>query len=539
MRKNLPVTGREYVLDDGRPIVSMTDLKGKITYVNPYFVEVSGFSIQELIGAPHNLVRHPDMPPAAFADLWDTLKRGDLWSAPVKNRRKNGDFYWVHASVTPIRRDGRTVGYMSVRTKPSRAEIDAASALYQELAREDTGLGLRGGQVQHRGARGLWQRLRTWPAWLQLACPYLVNFALLLAVVLYHGIAEHPRTWPSAVVLTAAAIYSSLCYRWQRRHLVDPLGEVTRLARALAGGAMNEALVPQPRGLLGPLVTALNQLNVNLVAIIGDIRASGDHIRTSSGEIAAGNADLSARTEAQASSLEETASSMEQFAATVANNAAGADSAAKLTSEAARIAERAGQVVESVGAKMDDISHSAQRVADIIGVIDGIAFQTNILALNAAVEAARAGEQGRGFAVVASEVRALAQRSAAAAKEIKQLVDGSVRDVAVGNELVAGAVTTMSDVLGAVSKVAAIVGDIAQASREQASGIQQVNEAIAHLDQVTQQNASLVEQAAAASAGLRAEAAQMHDTVGLFQMPQAAPAGLSARTERIAARPSA
>jgi methyl-accepting chemotaxis protein len=227
--------------------------------------------------------------------------------------------------------------------------------------------------------------------------------------------------------------------------------------------------------------------------------------------------DLCGRTESQASSLEETASSMEEFASTVKQNAENAHQANQLALSASEVASKGGAVVEKVGATMDEISTSAKRIVDIISLIDGIAFQTNILALNAAVEAARAGEQGRGFAVVAAEVRSLAQRSASAAKEIKTLIDHSVEKVDVGNRLVGDAMTTMSDIVSSVQQVNDIMKEIAVASREQSSGIDQVNLAIAHMDQVTQQNAALVEQAAGAAASLEEQTVHLQKTISVFK----------------------
>ena len=349
MRKNLPVTTREYELAEGQPIMSITDLKGKITYVNPYFAEVSGFSAEELVGQPHNIVRHPDVPPQVFADLWATLHRGGLWSAVVKNRRKDGDFYWVEARITPVVRNGKVSGYMSVRTKPSREQIQQAEAAFAEIGSGASTRVLEAGQLQRGGVHRLWRKLHDWPRWFQVACPYLGNMGLLAALCLYQALDPAPRPWAAWATLGLAGLFSALCYRWQRLFLAGSMQDVTDITLTMAGGAVNTRMLTPPDGMAGPLVKALNQLNVNLQAIIADIRIGAEHIFQSAAEIAAGNRELSARTEAQASSLEQTSSSMEQFAATVAQNAAGAGNAAKLTKEAAQIAERAGGVVGDVG----------------------------------------------------------------------------------------------------------------------------------------------------------------------------------------------
>ncbi len=279
----------------------------------------------------------------------------------------------------------------------------------------------------------------------------------------------------------------------------------------------------------GQLMAALKEMHDSLVAIVAQVRSGTNTIALASAEISAGNADLSARTEQQASALEETASSMEQLMATVQQNAEHARQADKMARSASEVAVKGGAVVAQVVHTMGAINTSAKRIVDIIGVIDGIAFQTNILALNAAVEAARAGEQGRGFAVVAGEVRSLAHRSAAAAKEIKTLIEDSVQQVGAGSVLVDQAGATMQDIVASVQRMTDIMDDITAASDEQTSGIVQINQAVAQMDSVTQQNAALVEEAAAAAEALQEQAASLAGVVDVFKLDgaaqQAAPAG--------------
>jgi len=521
MRTNLPVTNIEYVLQDGRPIVSMTDLKGKITFVNPYFIEVSGFDQGELLGAPHNLVRHPDMPPAAFDDMWKNLKQGEIWNGLVKNRRKNGDYYWVLANVTPVRENGNAVGYMSVRTKPSRQQIEQAEAAYAEIRNNPrTSLYVRNGRVARRGLLGWVANLRDASMTKRMSIVSALQLACFGALALVGGMAagraeSEFSLWGGGLALAGAAL---TIYLWiaQRSSILLPLQKGLEMSKALAGCDLTGNIVTTRHDDMGRLLDGLQQMKVNLVAVMGDVRDSIDTMNTATGEIAAGNMDLSSRTEMQASSLEETASSMEEFASTISQNAENVQQANQLVTTASAVAVRGGQVILKVGTTMDEISNSSRKVADIISVIDGIAFQTNILALNAAVEAARAGEHGRGFAVVATEVRQLAQRSAAAAKEITALIQTSVEKVSTGNELVAEAKQTMDEIVVSVNRVTNIVSEIAVASREQATGIQQVNQAVSHMDEVTQQNAALVEEAAAASASLHEQAAHLTHTVALF-----------------------
>lgn len=521
MRKNLPVTNIEYPLADGQFIVSKTDTKGKITYVNPYFVEVSGYTESELIGKPHNLIRHPDMPPDAFQDLWDTLKAGLPWTGLVKNRRKNGDHYWVFANVTPVRDGEQTIGYLSVRSKPSRQQVDAAEQLYAKIrAGEARHLAIHRGEVVGTG----WLSRLAALSKLSLGMRIGLNMSFICLALLALGAtalsAQATGAFAYGVAgITGLAMVMSL-YLWYalHAHLVRPLEAATEVARALAGGDMCRKFEITNDDEMAHLLKALQQMNVNLQATIGDVWSSVESITVATRQIAAGNMDLSGRTEAQASSLEETAASMEQFAATVNQNADNAVQANSLAASASGVAVQGGEVVAKVVLTMGDISASSRQIADITGLIDSIAFQTNILALNAAVEAARAGEQGKGFAVVASEVRHLAQRSASAAKDIKTLIGNSVNKVDLGTALANEAGRTMEKVVASVMQVSSIMSDISLASHEQSSGIVQVNQAVSHMDEVTQQNAALVEEAAAAATSLEDQAIKLQQTVSVFKL---------------------
>ncbi|WP_454775073.1 methyl-accepting chemotaxis protein [Janthinobacterium tructae] len=317
------------------------------------------------------------------------------------------------------------------------------------------------------------------------------------------------------------------------RNITRPLVEAVALAQRVAQGDLSSDIVVRSQDETGQLMAALRDMNTALVGIVGEVRGGTDTIATASAQIAVGTMDLSSRTEQQASSLEETASSMEELTAAVKQNADNALAARSLASAASAVAVKGGAVVSEVVQTMGSINDSSRKIADIIGVIDGIAFQTNILALNAAVEAARAGEQGRGFAVVATEVRNLAQRSASAAKEIKGLIDDSVDKVGAGSKLVDQAGATMQEVVDSVQRLSAIIGEITDASEEQRLGIEQVNEAISQMDQVTQQNAALVEEAAAAANAMQDQAAQLSHAVQVFRLKDAPPA-----TQTGAARPA-
>jgi methyl-accepting chemotaxis protein len=304
------------------------------------------------------------------------------------------------------------------------------------------------------------------------------------------------------------------------RSITVPLEAAIGIAATVASGDLTTAFTTPSRDQIGDLMRALKGMNDELAKVVGEVQVGTHAIATASSEIAAGNQDLSTRTEQQASSLEETASSMEELTSTVRQNAENARQANQLAQAASDVAVKGGAIVGQVVDTMGSINSSAKKIADIIGVIDGIAFQTNILALNAAVEAARAGEQGRGFAVVASEVRNLAQRSAGAAKEIKELIDNSVAQVDIGASLVQQAGSTMDDVVASVRRVTDMMGEITSASQEQSAGIDQVNEAITQMDQVTQQNAALVEQAAAAAESMQEQAANLARAAAGFKLDQ-------------------
>jgi methyl-accepting chemotaxis protein len=318
----------------------------------------------------------------------------------------------------------------------------------------------------------------------------------------------------AAIVLACALAY------WVTRSITGPLQAAVRIARTVASGDLTSRIEVLSTDETGQLLQELKDMNLSLVRVVGDVRQRSDTIATASSQIASGNLDLSSRTEQQASSLQQTAAAMEQLTATVRQSADNARQANQLVLSASASAGKGGAVVSQVVDTMQEINVSALKIVDIIAVIDSIAFQTNILALNAAVEAARAGEQGRGFAVVASEVRNLAQRSAAAAREIKILIDDSVHKVDSGSQLVTQAGITMDEIVAGVQRVTDIMGEIASASVEQETGIGQINQAISEMDAVTQQNAALVEQAAAAAAALQQQAHGLTQVVSVFRLDQ-------------------
>ena len=729
MRINEPVTNTEHTMKDGEILVSKTNLRGIVTEANQAFLDIAGFDESELVGKNHNVVRHPDMPPEAFEDLWNTVKAGRPWLGYVKNRCKNGDFYWVEANVSPVFKNGQVVEYLSVRSKPSAIGVDSATQLYQKIKAGKATLAPKGpfskiknflrdfsikktialmfaivialmwglsyiegdlsdtiaivtdsvmsvilifmyfwlnksvfSQIelasdslkrmseenfsdQYDIVRNdeigvLFQNMKTMQnnqraniardreamavnmrikqaldnvsSNVMLADPNLniiytnhavermfrdseksiqtdlPNFKVddLMGTCIddFHKDPAHQRkllgglssTYSSALEVggrnfsvIANPVHNDAGERlgtvveWADRtdeiavekeiesivnaarngdlesrldasgktgfflllceginEMVDTISssfsDVARVMRAMADGDLTQKITADYSGTYADVQNDINATIDKFEEVVGKIIESSEFFKSTSEEIASGNNNLSQRAEEQASTLEETASSMEELTGTVKNNADNAQQANQLAASARSTAEKGGDVVKEAVVAMEEINSSSSKIAEIIGVIDEIAFQTNLLALNASVEAARAGEQGRGFAVVATEVRNLAGRSATAAKEIKDLITDSAEKVENGSKLVNESGETLSEIVNGVKKVGDIISEIAAASAEQSAGIDQINKAVSQMDEMTQQNAALAEEASAASESSVSKAVDMVKLIEFF-----------------------
>lgn len=517
MRVNLPVTQKAYDYPADATLMSATDLQSYVRYANPAFLKVSGLTHDEIMEQPHNIVRHPDMPAEAFADLWSTVKSGFSWTGFVKNRRSDGDHYWVRANVTPMLRNGEVTGYMSVRTKPSPQEIDFAENLYRDM-REGRAKGIK----LHRGLV-LKKGWMSWSNCFKLASTAsrvfmgLALVPLIMLTALGLGHVWELQAYMPYLVGFSAMVSTLIAYGWLHSQLIRPLSVIAEQSQKVASGAVTDNIHFDRLDDIGRIMRCTNQAGLNVKALVDDVGAQLGLLVQTSEHMAKSNDDLSARTEQSASSLEETAASMEQMTATVKQNADTASQASELAKKASQTAIHGGEVMAQVSSTMESIAASSRKIADIISVIDGIAFQTNILALNAAVEAARAGEQGRGFAVVAGEVRTLAQRSASAAKEIKQLIDESVARVGMGSDLVVKAGGSVTEIVNQAKQVSSLIDEIMMASREQSEGVSQIGEAIALLDKNTQQNTTLVEKSVDIVVGLNDQTSRLVEALNVYK----------------------
>ncbi|BDU78162.1 methyl-accepting chemotaxis protein [Mesoterricola sediminis] len=487
MRNNQPITQVEHQLREGAFIVSMTDPQGRITYVNDEFIRISGFTEAELIGQPHNLVRHPEMPAAAFADLWATVKAGKPWFGLVKNRCKNGDFYWVDANVTPVMERGQVAGYVSIRSKPSLAQIREAQRVYA-LANK--------GKTLAETAIHPWIPFAGIPTQTRFWAGLGIKTALVAAVA---AIAAQGGAWAWGAGIAGVAvsgIIGVLLMKGLKGQLGGDPGEAIRLVRAIAAGDMRVEVDTAP-GDTTSLLATLRVMQSNLKGMVNRIRFDGvrvaetaEHFAAATHQIAATSREVARNSEEEREAVERMASAMTELSASIVEVAGNVKASQRQAQQAVEAAEAGDRSGEAAIAAMGQVEDSAAKVVHAVRVIQEIARQTNLLSLNAAIEAAKAGASGKGFAVVAEEVRKLAERSAQSAREIAGLIEVSNEAVTRGKDTVQEAVQSLGDIREHIGQVTSMALEISSAAEEQSIASAEVAKQVDLTAQKATENAS-------------------------------------------------
>ncbi|MFT0532162.1 methyl-accepting chemotaxis protein [Castellaniella hirudinis] len=492
-------------------LISITDTKGRLTYCNKDFVDVSGYTRQELLGQPHNILRHPDMPEEAFRDFWATIQSGKIWSGPIKNRRKNGDTYWVRANATGIRENGQTIGYLSVRTAMPDPAIAAAESLFATMRAEAAA-----GRLLHRfqGGEVLTTDLASRLA--RLFRPNSKRLSVLLPVLAAAGpMAATGAGLPWWAQGLAGVVCAGLACLGIRRTYMRPVRRVANLTRKLASGDLAEFINPDEFRDIRRLILPINQLALIIRTAMVDVR---QFLSTDALDLSQHSDDMVKRAEQQATSLGQSAAAIEQISGTVRQTSDTTRTGTEIAQETIDAVRRSQEAIHKLSEIMHRITESSQDISRFTQVIESVAFQTNILALNASVEAARAGEHGRGFEVVATEVRALSQRTSDAARQIRDLIAESHDRIQQGNERSRLAESSMEAVEQTAQRQVDILREIHLAAQEESTSLQEVNMALQQLDQITHTNTRLAEELARIANNLEDNAQVSADNIKIFKL---------------------
>jgi len=508
---------QEFDYPEDATLMSVTDTESYISYANAAFLDISGYSLDEVYEKPHNIVRHPDMPKEVFADLWATLRRGETWTGLIKNLRSNGlEHYWVRANVTPVRVDGDVAGYLSVRTRPSRQEIQQADALYKRFLDGSA-------QRKFQFYKGLIIR-KGFMGWARLRQDLSVRARLGLAAggVAAAGIIPSLLDAPLWIQTLMPVLTGLAGWSWLNTCIAQPISRLRKQATAVAAGHVDSGTYADRLDDIGMTARAMNQAGLNLRALLGDVAAQIKGMQGNNEQILRSNAELGQRTKRTQDHLRETAAAAQQVVTAAEQGAAAIGNAREMAAGASEAVTRGGQALNLAMNTMMELTQLNGKISDTNQLIDSIASQTNLLALNAAVEAARAGEAGKGFAVVAQEVRHLAQRSTDAATEIRGLVELCVQKGRLGSRQAEEAGHNMAEIVSRVQRVDALMSDISNAAREQSAGVGQLSQAVGEIDLMTQANDRAVEQFASGVQGTIRRTDRLAAAIQAFER---APAG--------------
>ena len=519
MRNNGYVSQTNYPIEPDDFLISRTDINGYITYANPRFIEVSGFSIEELMNEPHNVVRHPDMPPEVYRDMWATLREGLSWQGYVKNRRKNGDHYWVHANVVPVIDKGELQGYASLRSYAGEEKARYFDHLYRQMRENSCPYYLKRGKLKRKGLRGMLPSFQWEGVKARVILSSLASVALL-GVGMWITQRFSLAGWTLGVL--ALVLASSI---WSVNALL--LGSLNRsvaslkdIALQLAAGNLNTAIPSTRRQSLRQTLDALQLMRRSLLSTASDIQRNMEAIGPVVNQILNNNTNMADRLEQQASAVQETAASMEEISSTVRQSASNAQLASKAADTNLAEVGTATRLTDELAHAMEALTKQSERMKHMVQTIDAIAFQTNILALNASVEAARAGEHGRGFAVVAQEVRKLSNQTADAAKEVQRMIVDTNQSVLESAAHTRETQAATQRIRQASQRVNDLMEEISRAASEQSDGVAQIGLAIAEIDSTTQASATDMESYRRVADTLSGEAVALTNSVNAFRTSQ-------------------